>query len=63
MISHKGLLSALTMLTGDEKSTTVRDLAQFVLNTLAGKTNFMPSCDTPCEHLVYVSHCFYLEFS
>lgn len=37
MISHKGLLAALTMLIGDENNT-VRDLAQFVIATLAGKT-------------------------
>jgi hypothetical protein len=36
MISHKGLLAALTMLTGDENNT-VRDLAQFVIAALAGK--------------------------
>ena len=39
MIAHKGLLPALAMLTEDENST-VCELAQFVVNTLAGKTTY-----------------------
>ena len=40
MIAHKGLLQSLTMLTCDEENSTVRDIAQYVINSLAGKCLF-----------------------
>lgn len=40
MIAHKGLLQSLTMLTCDEENSAVRGIAQFVINSLAGKCIF-----------------------